>query len=103
MMRIAGRLLVLLPVLLLLTDALADEFKLTPSIAARQEYNDNIFFDTSRPKDSFITRVTPGLELIDRTERLDLRLTGSLTPYVYWTDSSLTRSTRTTAAGSPTS
>jgi hypothetical protein len=89
MMRIAGRLLVLLPVLLLLTDALADEFKLTPSIAARQEYNDNIFFDTSRPKDSFITRVTPGLELIERTERLDLRLTGSLTPYVYWEDSSL--------------
>jgi hypothetical protein len=89
MMRIAGRLLVLLPVLLLLTDALADEFKLTPSIAARQEYNDNIFFDTSRPKDSLITRVTPGLELIERTERLDLRLTGSLTPYVYWDDSSL--------------
>jgi hypothetical protein len=89
MMRIAGRMLVMLPVLLLLTDALADEFKLTPSIAARQEYNDNIFFDTSHPRDSFITRVTPGLELIERTERLDLRLSGALTPYVYWADSNL--------------
>jgi hypothetical protein len=69
--------------------AMADEFKLTPSIAARQEYNDNIFFDTSKPKDSFITRVTPGLELIERTERLDLRLSGALTPYVYWEDSNL--------------
>jgi hypothetical protein len=89
MMRIAGRMLVMLPVLLLLTEAFADEFKLTPSIAARQEYNDNIFFDTSRARDSFITRVTPGLELIERTERLDLRLSGSLTPYVYWADSNL--------------
>lgn len=89
-MRFAGRLLAMAPVLLLVTGAaMADEFKLTPSVAARQEYNDNIFFDTSKPKDSFITRVTPGLELIDRTERLDLRLAGSLTPYVYWDDSDL--------------
>jgi hypothetical protein len=90
MMLFAGRLLVMLAVPLLAAGtAMADELKLTPSIAARQEYNDNIFFDTSRPQDSFITRVTPGLELIDRTERLDLRLAGSVTPYVYWDDSDL--------------
>jgi hypothetical protein len=77
-------------VLLLLAEAaVADEFKLTPSIAARQEYNDNIFFDTNRATDSFITRVTPGLELIERTERLDLRLAGFVTPSVYWEDSNL--------------
>jgi hypothetical protein len=89
MMRFVGRLIVMLPVLLLMTEASADEFKLTPSIAVRQEYNDNIFFDTNRAQDSFITRVTPGLEMIERTERLDLRLAGFVTPYVYWEDSNL--------------
>jgi hypothetical protein len=69
--------------------AMADEFKLTPSIAVRQEYNDNIFFDSSQEKDSFVTRVIPGLELIERTERLDLRLTGAVTPYFYWDESDL--------------
>jgi hypothetical protein len=89
MMRFAGSLIAMLAVFWLLTEALADEFKLTPSIAARQEYNDNIFFDTNRGEDSFITRVTPGLELIERTERLDLRLAGFVTPFVYWDDSDL--------------
>jgi hypothetical protein len=69
----------------------ADEFRLTPSIVVRQEYNDNIFFDYNSKiaEDSFITRVRPGLELIDRTERFDLRLVGFVTPYVYWSDSNL--------------
>jgi hypothetical protein len=82
--------LVTVTVLLLTAGAaMADEFKLTPSIAVRQEYNDNIFFDTSREKDSFVTRVVPGLELIERTERLDLRLAGAVTPYYYWDESDL--------------
>jgi hypothetical protein len=78
-------------VMLTVSTAMADEFKLTPSIAVRQEYNDNIFFDyNSRvAEDSFITRVMPGLELIDRTERFDLRLTGFVIPYIYWSDSNL--------------
>ncbi|MBI5577862.1 MAG: outer membrane beta-barrel protein [Deltaproteobacteria bacterium] len=67
----------------------ADEFKLTPSVAVRQEYNSNIFFDTSDEKDSFITRVKPGLELLNRTERLDLRLAGYVTPFYYWDESDL--------------
>ena len=69
--------------------AYADEFKLTPSVAVRQEYNSNIFFDSSNEKDSFITRVMPGLELIERTERIDLRLAGFVTPYVYWGNENL--------------
>jgi hypothetical protein len=69
--------------------AYADEFKLTPSVAVRQEYNSNIFFDSSNEKDDFITRVKPGLELINRTERLDLRLAGFVTPYVYWSNDNL--------------
>jgi hypothetical protein len=64
--------------------AYADEFKLTPSVAVRQEYNSNIFFDSSKEEDDTITRVKPGLELLNRTERLDLRLAGFVTPYFYW-------------------
>ena len=89
MKRFKERLTVMLPLLLLLTEASADEFKLTPSIAVRQEYNDNIFFDSSREKDSMVTRVIPGLELIERTERLDLRLAGAVTPFFYWDESDL--------------
>ena len=69
--------------------ALADEFKLTPSISVRQEYNSNIFFDSSKEQDSLITRVKPGLELLNRTERLDLRLAGYVTPFYYWDESDL--------------
>jgi hypothetical protein len=89
MKRFKERLTVMLALLLLLTEASADEFKLTPSIAVRQEYNDNIFFDSSREKDSMVTRVIPGLELIERTERLDLRLAGAVTPFFYWDESDL--------------
>jgi hypothetical protein len=67
----------------------ADEFKLTPVISVRQEYNDNVFFDTSHEKSSFITRVRPGLEMSDRTERLDLKLAGYATPFFYWDESDL--------------
>lgn len=64
--------------------ASADEFKLTPSVAVRQEYNDNLFFDARDEQDDFVTRIKPGLELTNRTERLDLRLAGFLTPVLYW-------------------
>jgi hypothetical protein len=69
--------------------AIADEFKLTPSVSLRQEYNSNIFFDTRDEKDSPITRVKPGLELMNRTERLDLRLSGVVIPFYYWDESDL--------------
>jgi hypothetical protein len=62
----------------------ADERKLTPSIALRQEYNDNIFFDDRDEEDDFVTRLRPGIEFVNRTERLDLKLAGFLTPYLYW-------------------
>ncbi len=75
---------VLFQVMLLVTGAGADEFKLTPSVSVRQEYNDNIFFDTKNEVDDPITRIRTGLDLFDRTERLDLRLAGFLTPFFYW-------------------
>jgi hypothetical protein len=92
MMRHAGRWLGAVVVLVLMAGtAGADEFKLTPSVSVRQEYNDNIFFDynSRNAEDSFITRVRPGLELIQRTERLDLQLAGFVIPYLYWSNSDL--------------
>jgi hypothetical protein len=76
-------------VVLAAADLRADEFKLTPSVTVRQEYNSNIFFDANRETDDFITRVKPGLELIERTERLDLRLAGYAIPYLYWENDEL--------------
>ncbi len=60
-------------------DAKSDEFKLTPSLTVKEEYNDNILY--ARPEEKqkdFITTISPGLVLIDRTERMDLSLSGRL-------------------------
>jgi hypothetical protein len=75
---------VLVQVLVIAAGAAADEFKLTPSVAVTQEYNDNIFFDAKDEESDFVSRIRPKLELLNRTERLDLRLVGFLTPYFYW-------------------
>jgi opacity protein-like surface antigen len=52
----------------------AGEFKLVPSIAVREEYNDNIFFEDHGEIDDWITTISPGLTLSHRTEQLDLNL-----------------------------
>jgi hypothetical protein len=58
------------------TETGADEFKVTPSVSLRGEYNDNIFFSESDEEDDYIGTVSPGLEMSDRTERLALNLAG---------------------------
>ena len=58
------------------TETGADEFKVTPSVSLRGEYNDNIFFSESDEEDDYIGTVSPGLEILERTERLDLNLAG---------------------------
>ncbi|MEA1945835.1 MAG: outer membrane beta-barrel protein [Thermodesulfobacteriota bacterium] len=62
---------------------IADEFKLIPSIAVREEYNDNILYTSSDEVDDWITTISPGLELIQRTERLDLNLSATVSPIFY--------------------
>jgi len=54
------------------------ELKLTPSLAAQEEYNDNIFLATGNRLDDFITTLTPALELSSRTERHDTSLSGGI-------------------------
>ena len=39
------------------------EFKLTPSIGVREEYNDNIFLAPTNKKDDFITSISPSINL----------------------------------------
>jgi hypothetical protein len=63
--------------------ALADEFKLTPSIVIREEYNDNIFFETRDAQKDFITVAAPALTLSNRSEKTDLNLRAALADYHY--------------------
>lgn len=69
--------------------ASAYEFRLVPSVAAREEYNDNIFFTQEDAVDSWITTVTPGLLMSGRTERMDAALSGDASWLWYSEDSDL--------------
>jgi hypothetical protein len=63
--------------------ALADELKLAPSVTLKEEYNDNIFFSVSDRKSDFISTLTPGISLSDRSERLDANLLVRLNGILY--------------------
>jgi len=58
----------------LLSSPVWAEFKLTPSISLREEYDDNIFLTADNEEDDFITTITPGISLGYDTERLKLSL-----------------------------
>jgi hypothetical protein len=60
--------------------SIAAEFNVIPSLSLSEEYNDNIFLDSSNSKkeEAFITKVIPGIETFYKTERTDLRLSGRL-------------------------
>ena len=61
----------------------ADEFKLTPTIGVRESYNDNLFFNTRNEIDDYITRIFGGLDLSNRTQRLDLNLSAKADGLLY--------------------
>jgi hypothetical protein len=67
----------------------AYEFRLVPSLAAREGYNSNIYFTPQDPVESWVTKVTPGLDVSGRTERLDAAAGGNVTWWSYNTDSNL--------------
>jgi hypothetical protein len=54
--------------------AMGEEFKLIPSAALKEEYNDNIFFSANDKESNFITTLSSGLALTTGTERLNVRL-----------------------------
>ena len=61
------------------------EFRLVPSAAVKEEYNDNLFFASSGEQDSYVTTLSPGLALTSRTERLDLSLSGGV-HWIFYSD-----------------
>jgi len=65
------------------------EFRFTPSLGAKDEYNSNVFFTTRDRTDSFIVTVSPALVVSDRTERLDARLDAGADRLFYSTDRGL--------------
>ena len=60
-----------------------DEFRLTPSITLKEKYNDNVFYTTDNRKSDWITIVSPGLELIEKTEKIDAALSARLDGLYY--------------------
>lgn len=63
--------------------AIGDELKVIPSVAVREDFNDNIFFDVNDPVDDFTTTVTAGIEVTDRTEIMDANLLAQISPFFY--------------------
>ena len=72
-MKRAGLAIWMVTLSIILPSGVMAEFNLIPSLAVREEYNDNIFFSYSDTIDDFITTVSAGLELTERTEQLDLK------------------------------
>jgi hypothetical protein len=58
------------------SDAFGNEVEVTPLVAIKEEYNDNIFFSPTNEdiKEDFITTLTPGITLANRTEISEARL-----------------------------
>ncbi|HTR45126.1 MAG TPA: outer membrane beta-barrel protein, partial [Thermodesulfovibrionales bacterium] len=68
---------VLLIIILLVScpaPARGDEFRVVPSLSVREEYNSNILLTTGDARRDFITTISPGVEIVDRTARLDADL-----------------------------
>lgn len=77
---------VLLAVLIWLVSAdsaFANGFDIIPSITVKEEYNDNIFVTQSGEIDDYITTLSPGIELEQRTARLNLHLSGRIDGLIY--------------------
>ncbi len=55
-------------------NGMADDFRVIPNAAIREEYNDNIFFSDDAEQDDFITTASAGLEVRERTELLKAAL-----------------------------
>ena len=58
-------------------------FEATPSIAVRETYNDNIFFNADDPEEDYITTITGGLTVGQSTEILDWNVDGRVSPFYY--------------------
>lgn len=78
-------------VLLLLWPAAAsaDEFRLVPSLGVSGEYNSNVFFNTDGKTEDYLMTITPGLEIVNKTEKLDLNFKARGSQYLYRNETDL--------------
>lgn len=58
--------------------ALADQDVLTPTLALKEEFTDNLLFSTQDKQEDWITTVSPGLRLAKVTDRLNSSLNARL-------------------------
>ena len=53
---------------------LGDDFSVVPSVSVKEDYNSNILFSSTDVRKDFITTISPAVEMVDRTGRLDTDL-----------------------------
>lgn len=70
--------------LLLVTVAVAEERKVTASIAVKQEYTDNLTYSAVDPQSDWITTVSPKIEVVNNSDRLQASLKAVLDGASYW-------------------
>ena len=61
----------------------AEDANIVPFVELREEFNDNIFFSVDEPTSDFITTISPGIDFIERTERLNASITGKINRLLY--------------------
>jgi hypothetical protein len=60
-----------------------DEIKLTPMVAVKEEYNDNLFFSSTNKASDYITTLSPGLMMQSNTERLKTAFSARIDQRLY--------------------
>ncbi len=63
--------------------AMGDELKIIPSVAIKEEYNDNIIYTSADAKRDWITTIAPELKIRNKTERLDASVSGRIEDRFY--------------------
>jgi len=81
--------LLLIVGLLASTSAVGAERKVNATISLKQEYSDNLSFTAQNEEADCITTVSPGLELSNKTERLQAGLKLRWDGAMYWENESL--------------
>lgn len=77
-------LVLLVPSLLAANVAGAEERKVTASIAVKQEYTDNLTYSSVDPQSDWITTVSPKVEVVNNSDRLQASLKAVLDGARYW-------------------
>ncbi len=75
--------------------AWGDDFSILPSISVQEAYNSNIFLTATNIRRDFITTLSPGVEMVDRTGRLDTDLSVHLDQLEYASSKGLNATNQT--------